>query len=1366
MAIVTALAELLGESPGIVAARDKIRRLLRRDTELRRFPPILIQGETGTGKGLLARAIHRAGPRAAGPFVDVNCAAIPETLLEAELFGFERGAFTDARQAKPGLFQVAHRGTIFLDEVGLLPEALQAKLLKVIEERAVRRLGSTRSEPVDVWILTATSEDLATATRARCFREDLYHRLAVLTLWLPPLRERGRDILPLAEHFLARACADYGLPPKTLAPEVCAALLGYRWPGNVRELANVMERVVLLSEAAVVGAEMLGLPEAVPERPRPGTRVEEAIPLEDVVGSVERQHLLEALQQTSWNITRAAALLGISRNTLRYRIEKYGLGPGMSPSPPRLVETPAPPAPEVKPAAASVVPAPAGIRWERRRLTLLHAVLVPQGEEISALDTSRPLEVLVEKAQGFGGRVEDLSPTGMVAVFGLEPVEDAPRRAALAATAIERVAERARRDNPGRPGVKIGIHTGQFLVSQVGGAVQIDLEAKRQAGAVLEELMQRAEPNTILVSEAASSFLERRFDLRPVGILEREPGRAYRLEGRERTRFGLMGRMARFVGRRHELELVRSRFESAVRGQGQVVGIVGEAGIGKSRLLFEFRQSLAGEPITCLEGHCLSYGAAIPYFPVLEILRMSCGMVETDPPEAMTEKVFATLDRVGMHPAEQAPYLLYLLGLKDGTDRLAALTPEVIKARTFNVLREMSVRRSQQNPLIIVVEDLYWIDKTSEEYFASLAEVIAGARILLVSTYRPGYRPPWIEKSYATQIALQPLAPEESLGVVYSLLGPDQITDSVVQMIVAKAGGNPFFLEELARTVREPGGDLRTLPVPDTVEEVLLARIDQLSEEPKRLLQAASVLGREFPLRLLAAVWEGPGNLDPNLRELTRLEFLHRQSGVEEPVYVFSHALTQEVAYASVLERERRQYHRAVGFAIEELYAGRTDEVVELLAHHFGQSREDEKAVDYAILAAEKAQRRWANAEALSSFDAALKRLDKMSDTEANRVRRIDGVIKQAEVKFALGEHAEHIQALQRIRELVERSADPRRRAAWYYWTGFLHSLTGSQPETAIAYCREASAIADAGGFEEVRALAESCLAQIYGVAGNLRGAVEAGEGALATFEARGNLWWACRTLWILSAAANALGEWARSLEYCRRALEYGRTLNDLRLKVVGLWRTGFTHILRGDSSAGLRCCEEALALSPIPLDVAMIKGVHGYGLVKTGETAAGTVELKEAMAWFDRSHLRYLWCVCGLWLSEGYLRQAERPQARYVVEEVLATSREVGYRHVVGAAYRLLGECLSLEDPAVAAGHLDAAVQILEEIGAHNELAKALVAQAELRRACGDSAAARLLLERALALFDGLGTLDERPRVRAALAALNQAPSTPSLLI
>ena len=297
----TPLAELLGESPGIQAVRATVARLLARGAPGRRLPAILIEGETGTGKGHLARALHGAGPRAAGPLVEVNCAAIPETLLEAELFGFERGAFTDARQPKAGLFQTAHGGTLFLDEVGLLPERVQAKFLKVLEDRAVRRLGSTHSEPADVAIIAATSENLLDAVHGRRYREDLYHRLAVVIVRLPPLAERGSDILLLGEHFLAQACTEYGLPPKTLAADARAALLAYRWPGNVRELANVMERTALLTEASLVTADALELPGTPGSRGAPaGTPARTA-----ATAPVGPEQVLEALRETDWNIARA-----------------------------------------------------------------------------------------------------------------------------------------------------------------------------------------------------------------------------------------------------------------------------------------------------------------------------------------------------------------------------------------------------------------------------------------------------------------------------------------------------------------------------------------------------------------------------------------------------------------------------------------------------------------------------------------------------------------------------------------------------------------------------------------------------------------------------------------------------------------------------------------------------------------------------------------------------------------------------------------------------------------------------------------------------------------------------------------------------
>src|SRR5262245_53658788 len=345
----TPLVELIGDSPGIAAVREQVQRFARQVSS-RRQPPILIEGETGTGKGLVARLLHSSGPRAARPFVDVNCAAIPETLIEAELFGYERGAFTDARQAKPGLFQLAHTGTIFLDEIGLLPDAAQAKLLKVIEERAVRRLGGTRGEPVDIAIVSATNEDLEAAVRERRFRADLYHRIAVLTLTLPALRDRGDDVLLLADHYLAAVSQDYGLPAHSFAPDARTALQRYPWPGNVRELRNVIERAALIAESPRITAAMLALRDTgaraeapvrtggradadvaprAPAAPAPSPPASDAAPAPPtgVRAEVERAALQDALRETNWNISAAAERLGITRNTIRYRIEKYGLRP-------------------------------------------------------------------------------------------------------------------------------------------------------------------------------------------------------------------------------------------------------------------------------------------------------------------------------------------------------------------------------------------------------------------------------------------------------------------------------------------------------------------------------------------------------------------------------------------------------------------------------------------------------------------------------------------------------------------------------------------------------------------------------------------------------------------------------------------------------------------------------------------------------------------------------------------------------------------------------------------------------------------------------------------------------------------------------
>jgi two-component system response regulator AtoC len=315
---------LLGRSLAISALRAQIRHLAAFDTVgSPHAPTVLLQGETGTGKGLVARVIHDSGPRAQGPFIDVNCAAIPETRLEAELFGFEAGTFTDAKRAKPGLLEAASGGTLFLDEIEALPLALQSKFMKAIEEKWVRRLGAVRGQSVDVKIIAATTADLGGYAAERRFRPDLYHRLAVVVVTLPPLRARAEDILLLAEEFLRRYAEAHRVRPNRLSRAAEAWLCSYRWLGNVRELSHLLERVTLLSPEAIVSPstlESLCLPQ--PPSPMPA----ESTGDEDTSGRLEeRVQIQAALRQTRGNVVQAARLLGLSRAALRHRIRRYGL---------------------------------------------------------------------------------------------------------------------------------------------------------------------------------------------------------------------------------------------------------------------------------------------------------------------------------------------------------------------------------------------------------------------------------------------------------------------------------------------------------------------------------------------------------------------------------------------------------------------------------------------------------------------------------------------------------------------------------------------------------------------------------------------------------------------------------------------------------------------------------------------------------------------------------------------------------------------------------------------------------------------------------------------------------------------------------
>ena len=328
------LDKMLGNSPPMRALKDMLRQLARAEAGLKdRDPPaVLINGETGTGKELVARALHFDGVRRTHPFVEVNCSTIPGPLLEAELFGYERGAFTDAKERKLGLIEAAEGGTLFLDEIGDLDLSVQVKLLKLLEDKMVRRLGSVREHKVNVRIIAATNKALEQLVRDGKLRSDLFFRLRVVHIELPPLRTRGDDIRMLAEHVLHLQATRYGKPKLIFTTAAMQLLLSYAWPGNVRELRNVIEQSVIMSHGDAIDVGDLSFHRTIVEESTepvaaPQWMLTQPTPtdLGFNLPDLERRLVNDALRQTAWNVTKAAKLLGLSRDTLRYRMEKFNL---------------------------------------------------------------------------------------------------------------------------------------------------------------------------------------------------------------------------------------------------------------------------------------------------------------------------------------------------------------------------------------------------------------------------------------------------------------------------------------------------------------------------------------------------------------------------------------------------------------------------------------------------------------------------------------------------------------------------------------------------------------------------------------------------------------------------------------------------------------------------------------------------------------------------------------------------------------------------------------------------------------------------------------------------------------------------------
>ena len=655
----------------------------------------------------------------------------------------------------------------------------------------------------------------------------------------------------------------------------------------------------------------------------------------------------------------------------------------------------------------------------------------------------RALRLMAEAVHRYEGTVNQFLGDGLMALFGAPvALEDHALRGVQAALAIQEtiggLSEELKRQHGVEMRLRLGLNTGLVVVGTIGDDLRMDYTAVGETTNLASRLQALAEPGTILVGETTHRLVEgyvRSESLGPVQIKgATRPVSAYRITGRRRrTSFEVRAArgLAGLVGRERELAVLRACFERARQGRGQVVGIVGDPGIGKSRLLHEFRRSLEGERVLVLAGHCVAYGQSTPYLPMLEMLRSNFQIEDGDNPLQIDEKLRRGFHRLNVSPERTLPFLRELL-LSQPDESLKGLDAPTKRQRTFDAARALTVAGTQQMPLVIAVEDLHWVDQTSEDYLAFLVETLAGLRALVVTTQRAGYPAPrWANKTYYTQLALDVLTEAETSSVIGGLLRTETLPTGLVPRVHEKAEGNPLFVEEITRLlvergvlVREDGGvrwaSEARVEFPETAQDIIRARIDRLDEPAKRTAQVASVIGREFAERLLAEVVETASVLDECLVTLKQAELVQERSFFPEIEYIFTHAIIQDVAYQSILARRRRELHTTIGRAIESLHADRLAEHYEVLAHHFSFGDDRAKAIDYLAKAADKAMTKGAGREAVASYRRMLTVID-AADVKA----RADVLAKLAFLAFFyLGEGLESLRSAEEALAGYERLGD------------------------------------------------------------------------------------------------------------------------------------------------------------------------------------------------------------------------------------------------------------------------------------------------------------------------------------------------------
>jgi class 3 adenylate cyclase/tetratricopeptide (TPR) repeat protein len=734
------------------------------------------------------------------------------------------------------------------------------------------------------------------------------------------------------------------------------------------------------------------------------------------------------------------------------------------------------------------------------------------------------LERMMEAVHRYEGTVNQVMGDGIMALFGAPLAhEDHAVRACYAALrmqdAVRRYSDDLRRTQGVEVQIRVGLNSGEVLVRSIGGDLRMDYTAVGQTTHLAARMEQLATPGTIRLTAGTLNLAEGYVAVKPLGPIPvkglAEPLEAYELTGAGPARTRLQASRARgftrFVGRDAEMEQLRRAAEEVRRGHGQLVAVVGEPGVGKSRLFYEFIQSHHTHEWITLESGSMSYGKAAAYLPLADLLRRYFRIESRDDVRAIRAKVTGNLLTLDEALKEAIPPVLWLVDALPEDSPLLVLDPADRRRRTLTAVKTVLLRESRVQPILIVFEDLHWMDSETQAFLDALVEGLPAVPILLAVNYRPEYSHAWGSKTYYRQLRIDALPSASADELLAALLGADASVGPLKPLLIARTEGNPLFLEESVRTLVEigalagAGGAYRlvspidTIVMPPTVQAILAARIDRLDAEDKRLLQAAAVVGKDVPFALLMAVADlDEDDVRQRLGRLQATEFLYEVRLFPELEHTFKHALTHEVAYGSLLGDRRRALHAALVGAIEQHYGDRLDEHVEELAHHARRAGLRDEAIRYLHRAGDRAAFRSAYREAIGFFEQALTVLGEVRETRETLAETVDVRIAHASALFAIkGAGSSEIEApVRQVHELASRLGDPARLfpALWGLW----YATHGR------------------GRYREALELAERLLV-----------VAESGDDTGRLLEAHHSLW----------ATLGAMGEAVRAIPQCERGI-------------------------------------------------------------------------------------------------------------------------------------------------------------------------------------------------------------------------------------